>query len=55
MKDLGIWHYGYGYKHPLLDEHLHVLRATAMRMGTIPIPKEKKATMAGAILYGRCL
>ena len=33
VKDLGIWHYGYGYKHPLLDEQLHVLRATAARTG----------------------
>ena len=53
VKDLGIWHYGYGHKRPLLDEQLHVLRATAARIGAIPIPKGKKAAMAGAILYGR--
>ena len=55
VRDLGIWHYGYSYKHPPLDEQLHTLKATAVRIGTIPIPKERKATMAAAILYGKCL
>ena len=55
VKDLGVWHYGYGYKHPLLDSKLQELRATATRIGGIPIPRERKATMAAAIVYGRCL
>ena len=55
VKDLGVWHYGYGYKHPLLDSKLQELRTTASRIGNIPIPRERKATMAAAIVYGRCL
>ena len=55
VRDLGIWHYGYGYRHPLLDGQLQTLKATATRIGTIPIPKERKAAMAGSVLYGKCL
>ena len=55
VEDLGIWHYGYGYEHPLLDTELQELRATAGRIGAIPIPRERQATMAAAIVYGKCL
>ena len=55
VRDLGTYHYGYGATHPDLDRKPDAYRPTAGRMGTLPIPRERKAQIAAAILYGRTL
>ena len=54
VKDLGVFHYGHGYRHPVMDQKLRELKLTAERIGAIPTDKNKKASMAAAVLYGKC-
>ena len=55
VRDLGTFHYGYGATHPELMRKLEDYRTTASRIGILPIPRERKAQIAAAILYGRTL
>ena len=55
VRDLETHHYGYGATHPDLDRKLDAYRPTAGRVGTLPIPRERRAQIAAAILYGRTL
>ena len=55
VKDLGVHHYGYGYKHPVMDQKLDGLRTVATRIGSIPTEREKKGVMAAAVIFGKCL
>ena len=54
-KDLGIHHYGYGHKHPVLDDKIAQFQPTAQRLAIIPTTRQRRAGMASAILYGKCL
>ena len=54
VKDLGVYHYGHGYAHPVMDKKLKELQLTAERIGAIPTDRTKKASMATAVVYGKC-
>ena len=54
VKDLGVFHYGHGYSHPVMDKKLKDLYLTAERIGAIPTDRIKKASMAAAVVYGKC-
>ena len=54
VKDLGVFHYGHGYAHPVMDQKLKELRLTAERIGAIPTDRNKKANIAAAVIFGKC-
>ena len=55
VRDLGTYHYGYGAVNPELDNKLTAFKATAARIGILPVPRARRAQIAAAILYGRTL
>ena len=55
VKDLGVYHYGHGYAHPVMDQKIKELRLTAERIGAIPTERHKKANIAAAVIFGKCL
>ena len=54
VKDLGVYHYGHGYAHPVMDQKIKELRLTAERIGAIPTERNKKANIAAAVIFGKC-
>ena len=54
-KDLGVHHYGYLHRHPVLDAKLTQFASTAKRISFVPTSRDRRASLAGAIIFGRCL
>ena len=54
-KDLGVHHYGYLHQHPVLNSKLAQFAATAKKISFIPTSRQRRASLAAAIVYGRCL
>ena len=54
-KDLGIHHYGYLHRHPVLSGKLTQFTSTARRISCIPTTRARRAGLAAAIVFGRCL
>ena len=54
-RDLGVWHFGHGQKHPVFSSVVQALRPVALRIGSLPIPRNRKALIASAIFYGKLL
>ena len=54
-KDLGVYHFAHGQKHPAFQAAAARLRGVAQRIGGLPIPRARKGLIASAIFYGKLL
>ena len=54
-KDLGVHHYGYLHKHPVLDSKLSALGPACQRISCIPTTRNRRLHIASSIIFGKCL
>ena len=54
-KGLGIHHYAYLHRRPVLDTKLAQFPTTVKRVSYVPATRGRRASLAGAIIYGRCI